>query len=363
MGSKVLLPQKTLRELHAIERAARKWLAEYAIETPFGAFVPYKPYQIWKKGNESFKERFFAKREEIRENYGELVNQLLAEYEQMAAHSYSLLREQQSDIVDSFPTQQAFVRYFRDEVILCNIKTADEFCDTFVYDVELSRIPFLGGREEGVEDEEVEELSLQYQAEEEAASSHKRMLDDMNRDLVANAREQKSTQIDAFFTAVVGQLRTLTYDVVSSVLTSIKGQGALEGRPAIALRNLVEQLGQLNFYEDKDITSIISTVQSIIDTPAKKRDVSQIQQQLRNIATVSRGTLLALEFPREEKDEEEELDIAVCPTDEQIREAREELSLAPLISIEADTREGREEGLDYARFILSSDKERAERTA
>lgn len=358
LGSKLLLPQQVLRDIEAIEREARYNLAQYALETPFGMFVPYTTYTMWKEGNESYKARFFAKRDEIVAMYPKLIKSLLLEYEKIAKNTYWLLTSQDASIIEKFPTKESFVDYFRDEVIKQHIKSADTFSSLMIYEENLSRVPLIGTSEK-VTDEKVEELSRIQQADIEAAEKHKAALLEMNRDLEEKIRQQKESQIDGFISAVMGQLRNLTYEVVSSVLTSIEKQKVLDGRPVFALKNMVEQLGQLNFYGDQDIEMIISSVQGIIDQPAKKRDVAQIQEKLRKIAMLSRGTLLAIgESPRAGR-EPEELGIIDEPSDDEMRRAREELYLGTL-NIEDEPRKPRED--NYLSITVSEPKRR-KRTA
>src|SRR6266487_3068739 len=122
LGSKLLLPQQTLKDLETIERLARAHLREHTFKTPFGTFLPYTSYGLWKSGNEEFKARFFARRDEIVAAYPALLAQLLTEYEQIARHTYQLLLSQIDDLGDSFPDEDAFVAHFRLEVIARTIK-------------------------------------------------------------------------------------------------------------------------------------------------------------------------------------------------------------------------------------------------
>src|SRR5437763_6196312 len=99
LGSKTLLPLEVQRELDSLERSARYHLREYAFETPFGSFVPYTTYPLWKQGNKEYQKRFFEKRDEIIAQYPELVEQLLREYEQIAKHTHTLLMQQVPELM------------------------------------------------------------------------------------------------------------------------------------------------------------------------------------------------------------------------------------------------------------------------
>src|SRR5690242_19452811 len=96
------------------------------------------------------------------------------------------------------------------------------------------------------------------QAEIEAAQKRRAMLDEMNRDLVRKAWEQKQQMLDRFLSSLLSKVRTMTYDAVTSVLASIREQETLQGRAVIQLKHLIEQLQTMNFYGDQDIDAILT---------------------------------------------------------------------------------------------------------
>jgi Protein of unknown function (DUF3150) len=346
LGTKLLLPLEQHRELDVIERSARMHLKNWAYDTPFGYFVPFTSYTFWRTGNEEYKRRFLEKRDEIVANYSQLVEQLLIEYDKIARHTYTLLLQQAPEALAQFPNVEAFITHFREEIILKNIKSAEEFAASFVYEEQLSRMPLLTTLEsEETKDPEVIQEIQRREQEEAAEAQRQAMMEAMNRDLVDQARRQKRQYIDAFFTSIVAQLRSLIYDAVTNVLASMQEQETLQGRPVIQLRNLIEQIRSLNFYGDGDVDQVIERLQAIIEQPARERNIADIMRQLRAIATTTRGTLLALgEQPRTEREiDPAAIGIPVEPSDEDLRDAREEM-YHPVHVVSHD--ESREERLD-----------------
>ena len=328
LGTKLLLPLEQHRELDVIERSARMHLQNWAYDTPFGYFVPFTSYTWWKAGNEEAKQRFLEKRDEIVANYQTLVAQLLSEYDKIARHTYTLLVQQAPEALAGFADVEAFITHFREEIILKNIKSAEEFAASFVYEEQLSRMPLLTTLEsEETKDPEVLKEIQRREQEQAAEAQRLAMMEAMNRDLVDQARRQKRQYIDAFFTSIVAQLRNLIYDAVTNVLASMQEQDTLQGRPVIQLKNLIEQIRTLNFYGDADVDQVIERLSSIVAQPAKERNIADIMRQLRAIATTTRGTLLALgEQPRTEREiTPAEIGIPVEPSDEDLRDAREEM--------------------------------------
>ena len=347
LGTKLLLPLEQHRELDVIERSARLHLKQWAYDTPFGYFVPFTSYTFWKAGNEEAKRRFLEKRDEIVTNYQTLVAQLLGEYDKIARHTYNLLFQQAPEALAGFSNMETFVTHFREEIILRNIKTAEEFASSFVYEEQLSRMPLLSTLEsEETQDTEVIKEIQRREQEQSAEAQRLALMEEMNRDLVDQMRRQKREHIDAFFTSVVAQLRSLIYDAVTNVLASMHEQETLQGRPVIQLRNLIEQIRSLNFYGDTDVEQVIERLKTIIEQPAKERNISDITRQLRAIATTARGTLLALgEQPRTERDiDPAALGIPVEPSDAEIyaMHAKRCITLFPL----SHKTTGREERLD-----------------
>ena len=351
LGTSVLLPAQKLRDLETIERSARQCLKSCTFDTPLGRFLPYTSYPVWKTCNEEWKRRFYALRDEIAESYPQLWEELLAQYEQVARHSYFLLCEQYAERGDesfgqNFPAVEAFVQHFKLNLVARHIKSAEEFRETFRYEERFSRIQLDAGLGAEVV-AEPEEILSEREARRAAAQKRKELLLQMERDLVERARAQKKTMIDQFMNSLMIQTRTITYDAVSSVLASIQKEDTLQGRPVIQLRELIKKIEQLNFYQDRDIDRMLTNLHAIIEKPAKERDLSEIQRQLRAIATLSRATVLALgdEPPRTEKEiDPQAIGIPAYPTDEEVREAREEIALVAAPSDQGEeTREERME--------------------
>jgi hypothetical protein len=400
-GMKRLLPKAPIMDLETIARGAREHLKEYTYDTPFGKFFPRTAYKrwswglwrdgsttisgeayfdrygswytadedmfedeldgdtgektgwiVWKKpqnmvkpGNEFYRYRFFATRDEIVKRFDALITQVEAEYQYVARETYRLDSAQREE----HPSESDFFEHFLNAHIRSHYKPARSFAQTCIYQeifLEITLSSPFEAKERTLND--VGNIYTQREAEIAAAQERKQMLDAENRDLVRKVRQQKEAMIDSFVTSLVVQLRNLTYEAVTSVLTSIKKNNTLQGRPVIQLLDLIAQIRHLNFYSDQDIDAILTTLHGIIDTPAKDRNISDITRQLQRIGTLTRGTILALgETPREGKDiKPEDIGIPDQPTDEDIREAREEIrEVVSTLELPEAEREEREESV------------------
>lgn len=225
---------------------------------------------------------------------------------------------------------------------------------------------------EGVTAEE--QMELRYRQ----ASARKRqqLMEEMNRDVVRKAREQKERLVDEFLTSVISQLRGLVYDATTNVLYSLKKHESLQPRAVVQLKNLVEQLSLLNFYNDRDVERAMKLIRFLIDRPREDRDLEEIEERLREIGTVMRGALLNLEYefredrmdseqPRErerallELEKRELAVIARRPSDEEVREAR--MSLEGALAGWDETREERA-GEEAAPSAPEAEEAREDRT-
>ncbi len=98
----------------------------------------------------------------------------------------------------------------------------------------------------------------------------------------------------------------------------------------VQLRNLVKQVGNLNFYGDEDIEQMVKKVDGQLTRPAQTRNLSQITTNLRDIATVTRASLIGLgEQPRLARG----LGVAEVPTGEMVRQARRGLGIEEVVEM------------------------------
>ena len=350
LGSKLLLPQEVTGQLDSVERYARQILTKYAFSTPWGYFLPYSTYSTWCLENEKWRTQYFTLRDEIVEQYPTIVATLLSQYEPIGKHTYQLMCSHAPDVLEkrALRSEEEFLIYFLDEIRTA-INSPEQIYASFVYEADLKKIDLpdvLSPQRLSVDDQQVQaEAKAQQQERLEAlererqerqevqlreleARQREEMMYRMNIDVVRDAQRKKEQLVETFFGSLMTQLRTLTYDVATDVLESIKKQDGetIRGRSIMQLRNLIEQVRSLNFYRDRDVETIMDKLKLVVDQDAKDRDVREIQRQLRSIALVTRKTLLELgEDVRSERDRE--IDIPDVPSEGEVREARLELEL------------------------------------
>jgi hypothetical protein len=122
----------------------------------------------------------------------------------------------------------------------------------------------------------------------------------MNDEVVAEARRKKQQLIDTFLKDVVVQLRTTIYEATTEVLKTMqKNQGKLHPRSVVQLKNLIEQIGSLNFFGDEESTRMIARVRETFERRPEARNAEDIRSALQDVAIVTRASLIDLgETPR-----------------------------------------------------------------
>ena len=361
LGQKRLLPTALLKKLEAVESGARKYLNKAAYRTYWGHFVPVTAYAGVKEKLDEYRARYFAIRDEIVSNYDALIEEVIGGYRAAAKRAYHRLSRLHPGIIAD-TSEEGFVEAFVDNVRL-HLKSAEEIRRSFYFEVELHYVPLPSlMAEEWAEKERIEaqaaaererqELELQaerdrawaereklraeVQAARSAAAWKEQLMREMHRDVVETARRQKEELVDGFLRDVVVQLRSLVYEAATDVLAAIQRNDRLPPASIKQLRNLVTQVGSLNFYGDADIEAMIARVREQLPGGAQyprgtshpegtpHRTTDEIRRTLVDIATVTRASLIGLgERPRQARS----LGVADVPTDEMVRQARRGLGL------------------------------------
>lgn len=328
LGEKRLLPEAYMTNLARIESQARRLLAKnsfYIKASGFclGYFLPVTAYAAWKAETEACKQRYFSMRDEIIAKHAELVEQVLLDYRTVASDTYKRITEVRPDAVQY--SEGEFVTAYCERIISL-IPDRQRIEETFKFDVELiNALKSLEDMAEEQSDSQGEMGPAQVRDQMQALEWQRQQ---MQRDMLSQAQAKKSTVIDTFLTTIVTQLRSLTYDAVTDVLASLerRGDGKFPPRSLTQLKNLVEQIAQLNFYGDPDIERFMAQIQGILNQSPmyRNRSLVEIRAKLRDIALVARATLLELEVtPRTAR----EIDVPDMPTAGSVRGARRELGL------------------------------------
>jgi hypothetical protein len=221
-----------------------------------------------------------------------------------------------------------------------HLRSADEVAASFYYTTELRYVSLPGmmaderARAEAAEREarlaeerywaERERLAAEVDAARTGAEWQARQMREINRDVLAQAQQQKEALVDGFLRDVVVQLRALVYEATTDVLAAIEKNAALPPRSVAQLNNLIKQVQALNFYGDEDVAAMVNRLAFSAGQAPAERDVPGLRESLRDVATVVRASLLSLgDQPRGAR----MLGVADEPTPDMVRKARRHLGL------------------------------------
>src|SRR5262245_46778832 len=345
LGHKKLLPAAVLKELDAIESAARKWLEKKSFRTYWGFFIPVTAYDEWKAKNEEYRARYFAARDDLVRDYDEIVGNLIYGYRMAAKAAYNRLKVLHPEKLEKFRTEGAFADAFT-QGIEAHLWDAAAIRESFRFEIELRYVPLPSLlAEEDAERQRLEDVvasarqaadherhleEARFQAEREkvweearaarnAAAWKEQLMRDMHKDVVSQARKQKEKLVNGFLTDLVKQLRGIVYEASVDVLAAIQKNAALPPRSVVQLTNLVSQVKSLNFYGDTEIEQMIAPIAAQLDREAADRDLSQIEATLQDSAVSLRASLISLgERPRAARD----LGIRDVPLEAEVERAR-----------------------------------------
>ena len=326
IGEKRLLPEPYMKKLNQVESGARYALKERAFRTELGSFVPHTNYEACKAEMESFKLQYFELRDDILQRYQQLKRQMLDEYDVLARDAFQRIRATRPDLLQD--SLAVFVAGYCNR-IAAQMPTPARIQNTFAFSFlpldELLQFQVMQQGELASESVAAPVSAEQARRNAREQDWHR---DAILRDLRAQAQE-RLTLLDSFCTSLVGQLRSHTYTAVTDVLATLQRHAGerFAAQSVRQLKNVIERVRGLNFYEDQDIDHILTQLHDIVQLSPemRARSLPEIQSTLRAIATTCRATLLDLgEEPRSAR----ALAIPDLPSGAMVREARATLGLA-----------------------------------
>lgn len=367
LGSKRLLPKALSDEMDAIDSAARKCLLRYGLKTYWGQFVPVTAFEDWQEENCRYEQRYQAVRQQIRDEYEQIVALVMDDYAEAARAAFRrrhMLQAGHDDDLRFLPEDgfvDAFCRHIRGM-----IPTAEQIYDSFAYETELSYVPLAHLLEEDLrqmEETRLQRMQLQHEMEIEeeririatraerdqarhaemqrlAQRQHEaelRMIDKaaaqqraaattaMHQQVMARAAQHKEGLIAGFLRDIAAQLRSLIYDAATSILESIDRNEYLHPRSLVQIENLAGRVERLNFFGDADADAMIAELKRItVDRPSTERSTAEIQSTLRDIAVVTRASIIQLgDTPKSGR----QVGIPDAPKADIVRQARARLGV------------------------------------
>lgn len=335
LGRKSLLPQHYLARFDAIEASARKVVADSGAETAWGTFISAERYREKVKIDlQRFQREYFAVLTNMVERWEQVKFELADEYRHQARLAYDRLSKIAPDLVSIGET--SFVEGFVSS-ILALVPPLEQIQESYKFDWVLSFIPLPDllseeGNRATVFDADTQREyqtvrheqkmnSIIENAEQERQRRAMLAEQQIRQEILDKARQEKETQVTTFMRDLVAQLRTLVYEASTDILGTMQKNEKLHPRSIVQIRNLIDTVGQMNFFGDGEIDQMIDRVRREMDAVriSETKSTASMQNALEAVATLTRETLINLgEAPRSGR----EVGIVYVPTQADTRRAR-----------------------------------------
>ena len=287
LGEQKLLPPEILSEIERLERRARDILSTYSFHTVWGKFVPFTAFERWESENAIVQNDFMQMAVALGTRYDSIIASLREDYRNMARDVWARLYPE-----DTGGPTESFIENFVAKIIE-KIPTRDIIVSSFKYDVTYFVVPMPSFIEESVaRAEEIRRSSEMAEFENQLERNTKRRI-------AEDYQKRKRELIDGFLESTVMSMREYVKELCDNVLESIGKQnkvGKLTNKNINKLKKMTEKVRILNFYDDKEISSLMEELEIEIEKFKGERDEELIVDKLRKIAEVGGKEFLPVNF-------------------------------------------------------------------
>ncbi len=286
LGKQKLLPLKVIKNIEHSERRARIVLENHSFDTVWGRFVPFKAYKSWEQENQIARQEFLENAKAIGHQYNEIVNLIKEEYKKMAKDVWFRLYPNGGE-----PTV-AFISDFVDK-IAAKIPSQVDIVESFKFDTTYFIIPMPSFIQENIA--RAEQVKRQIE------------MDQFNNDLEKETRQKISEEyiqrkkelIDGFLESTVVSMRRYVSELCDAVLHSLQQQGIsgeITERHTKKLREMIKKVRLLNFYDDNEISKLLSSLEIAVCRDRGELDKNTIVNKLMEIVEIGEKEFIPSDF-------------------------------------------------------------------
>lgn len=307
LGARNLLPKAIMDRAQKIDDRGRNWLKANAFRTFWGYFLHTSRYPTWAKKNQEIREEYLKIGEEIGERYDELVRAMRYDLEIVAPEIVERLIRASRAAGQEIPSNmaQAAIERFV-ERSLAAIPEARTIVNSFSYTWDVDVLPLQS--QIAVDRAEAQKIQLEAFAKAQAAAA-----DAMEADLRRSQAERAVEGIDRFVADVVGQITEAAYTVALDALEDLKEGERLPKGTVRQLRNLIETVSTMAFWDTPDLDARMSELGILLDQDVKQRSKSDLTRVLQQVGTIARSSLLEVRRPPQRSGRE--LGVPMVPTE------------------------------------------------
>jgi hypothetical protein len=293
LGTGYLLPKDILDEAARLEDKARQLLrpdAGYCYQTHWGYFIPETPadpergkddcwlFKEWRAKVDQLSDEYMALGRRVFAQWDDLIKRVASDYAIIGFQNYERLRAAgRNDLGEIEDFIRAFVRRR-----MAKVPSKQRVLESWKFDVEIGFVPLAM-------------MMAQDQAGAAQVLAEQGAKNELQRLKIETSRREIETGVKQFATDCQATLSNLVYDVVTGALAAIQKNGEVPGASVKALRNLVDKVSQMKFWDDATLEAQMAEVRMLLAAGSLNDRVPEVRNVMRRIGAEARLTLMELE--------------------------------------------------------------------
>ncbi len=266
--------KELLAKLNNIEGKARNLVRKYSIETAFGRAVSCVPNS---QGISPF-EIMTNKLDRLEADYRETCDILISQLDEMKNETEAVIYAATDKIFRMIKgssyiyAPEEFKNQFVEKA-LKHFPSESQVRKSYRFNLEINFVP-LSQHERELS--ELKHVALATKSE-----------------LISSIRSSYEEKAEKFVTDILANLRQIIYEQVALSLDTIRTTGSMPGAVIVGLRKMVEEVENLNFIDDHEVTRQITRLKAAIGQ-ARERDPGEVALLLEQLKEENRRTLMEL---------------------------------------------------------------------
>lgn len=285
LGRRLLLPKRIVDERQSIDNRLRSALWRRALPSHWGYLVPQQRYAEWKEASEDIRLAYLDFAYAVYEDWDKLMLEVETDYILLGRQNYRRM------VAAGRKPEQGEASWVADFKNRCMAK-----CESKEYWLKSAKMWW-----------DVSYIPLASMlAEDEAEAAHKAAIaqakTEMEKDVLKGAAKQFEDGLVQFIADVRGELASRVFNVMADVLSALEknaGEFRFPRNSTKQLKNLVEAVEGLKFWDDKELDEQMATIKRMVDVHAKKRSEKAFGQAIQKIGCEARLLLVELDRPVE----------------------------------------------------------------
>lgn len=268
-----LLPKRIIDQGQKIENSYRNLMIDCkTANTVWGPVLSLKKFLVWREKSAEIEAEYKSFVMDVYDHWDELRAETHTEYVHLGWNVYTrLVAAGKLPAMSGSDWVEAFAQRMMTKVI-----TADQW----LAKAEIKQMPPVYIRFEPPAPQDVYEAELA------------RARNDMERAVLEGARENYEKNVLGFIAQVRGEFTEKVIDVVSDVQAGLlKNGGKLHRNSSKQLRNLVDAVETLKFWDDPKLDASMAKISSMLEERATQRDYKELDSVLRQIGFEARLVL------------------------------------------------------------------------